>query len=631
MSERIDRLRKALDFEQKQEEAYFREFNKFKSIKERVEAGVVWYPVSIDKVHYGIAEKIEIEVSPARLSASADKSSFKEGMSAVFFANGEERTEYKGTISFANRKRLRIIINNDHIRKNEFDHISNCGIERIYDDRPYRVMKSTLDQLESSNEPHITDLRDGVEQQHLVQQNMPPVQLTISKDLLNPAQLNAIAECCHVERLGIIHGPPGTGKTTTLVALIQELTKRKERLLICAPSNNAVDLLARRLSEQDIPVLRIGNVTRIGDSIAHLCLEEKVRNHKDWQHIKQVKIEAEAARTEASRFKRKFGSQQKRDRLAFQKEARELKKWARELEERLVDHVIDQSPVICTTLIGSASPSLEGRKFNTVVIDEASQALEPECWTAMLKAYRTIMAGDHKQLPPTVKSGEAIELGLATTILDRMTGKIKETYLLDIQYRMHEDILAFSNQRFYLEKLKSADFVKRRSLKNDTEIVTFIDTSGCGFEEEMIKTDKSFTNSGEFFLIREHVLSIQSLLDAHISIGIISPYARQVSRIRSEIEQDDVLRSLNIEVNSIDGFQGQEKDIIYISFVRSNDFGNIGFLKDYRRLNVALTRARYKLIIVGDMSTLGHDPVYMSLADHVEKTGTYKSGWEYMA
>ena len=432
------------------------------------------------------------------------------------------------------------------------------------------------------------------------------------------------------EYLGIIHGPPGTGKTTTLVALVTALIRSGERVLVTAPSNNAVDLLALNLSLQGISVLRIGNVTRIGESIAHLCLEEKVRMHKDWQHIKQVKIEAEAAKKEAARFKRKFGPQQKRDRNAFRKEARELSKWASELERRLVTQIMKSTTVFCTTLIGCAHPNLDGWLFDTVIIDEGAQALEPESWVAMSRAKRTIIAGDHQQLPPTVKSTQAIKLGLKETIMDRMTSVINTSYLLDTQYRMNKAIFAFSNKHFYADQLKSADFVANRALHGDQEIITFIDTSGCGFEEERVPGERSLSNSGEYLILREHLLTLKSRLEETTSIGIISPYARQVTYIRNEIGKDEWLKTLNIRVNSIDGFQGQEEDVIYISLVRSNPDGEIGFLKDYRRLNVAMTRARYKLVLIGDMSTLGHDALYLDLADHIEKNGVYKSAWEYM-
>ena len=621
----------ALEFEQKQEEEYFRQVSFERSYKERIESGVLWYPVSIDKVHFTIAEKIEIEMTPGSMKAATDRNSFKEGSSAVFFINREEREEYRGTISFANRRRVRIIINSERIVKDDIINLGNCGVELIYDGRPYQVMRESLTSLLESREVHISSIREGVETGVLHQQAIPEHRVIHDHGHLNSSQIEAINGCLKAELMGIIHGPPGTGKTTTLVQLIKSITRYENKILVCASSNNAVDLLARKISEEGISVVRIGNVTRIGDNIGHLCLEERVRDHKDWQHIKQVKIEAEAAKKEASRYKRKFGPQQKRDRIAFQREARELRKWARELEERLVEDVIQSSQVICTTLIGSAHSHLEGRTFQTVIIDEASQALEAESWTAILKGRKVILAGDHKQLPPTVKSAKALALGFNETILDRLTNKIKETYLLDTQYRMNQEILSFSNHEFYEGALRSADFVRNRRLHGDSSPLLFIDTSGCGFDEKRNHKDKSYSNSEEFYVIREHLLQNAQLFAQDVSIGIISPYSGQVSRIREEIQKDDTIRIFNIDVNSIDGFQGQEKDVIYISLVRSNDEGNIGFLKDYRRLNVALTRAKMKLIIVGDMSTLGADEVYLRLSEHIDKVGTYQSAWEYMS
>jgi len=625
-----DHLLEALDHERKHEEEYFRSLTLSKTFKERIAAGILWYPISIERTHYSIAEKVEIEMIPAKASAAGDRNAFREGASAVFFINEEERVELRGTISFASRHKVRIILNDDYNLKSIVHNQSNCGVELIYDDRPYRVMRQTIAQVKDSQDVHIQALRDGIAKKQLDQTPVKwPDALTLS-DILNPSQRAAIRGCIEAEYLGIIHGPPGTGKTTTLVNLITQLATKEKKILVTAPSNNAVDLLARQLSEVGLAVLRVGNVTRIGDNIAHLCLDEKVRMHKDWQHIKQVKIEAEAAKNEAKKYKRKFGPQQKRDRIAFQREARELRKWAKELEQRLVDHILEDSVVICTTLIGCAHPSISEWRYDTVVIDEGSQSLEAESWTAMLKGKRTIIAGDHMQLPPTVKSKEAEDMGLSTTVLDKMTEVIDASFLLDTQYRMHTDILSFSNHHFYQGQLKTADFVANRHLEHDDEVITFIDTSGCGFEENRSKHHRSLANEGEYNILREHILSIPHLLTPQVSIGVISPYSRQVAKIREEVNKDQVLRSMDITVNSIDGFQGQEKDVIYISLVRSNDEGQIGFLKDYRRLNVALTRARFKLVVIGDMATLGADQMYMELAEHFEEVGTYKSAWEYM-
>jgi len=335
-----------------------------------------------------------------------------------------------------------------------------------------------------------------------------------------------------------------------------------------------------------------------------------------WGHVKQIRIEAEAARKMASTRKRKFGTNERRNRTEMYKESRELKKWAKDMQNRLLESIVSENQVIATTLIGCSHKYIDGIVFDTVIIDEASQCMEPECWNAILKAKRVFFAGDHHQLPATVKSKEAIKMGLSETLLDRMTVAIKHHYLLTEQYRMNDSILSFSNAQFYDNQLKSNSANKNHTL-------------GCGYEESLDQKSRSLYNEGEFFIIREHILLHKDKYTG-IRIGIISPYAEQVRYIRSKIEDDEVLRALDIEINSIDGFQGQEKDLIIISLTRSNDAGIIGFLSDYRRLNVAMTRAKKKLVIIGDGATLSGNELYLNLIDHVEKEGVLQSAWEYM-
>lgn len=628
---RWERLHEGIEAERAHEEAFFKELSESKSVKEKIAAGVLWYPVSITRKNYTVGEYVEVEVEPMTPSASGGSNGFRVGSSAVLFVNGHERHEYKGTISYATKKKVRITLSADLlVKEHVLDH-GHIGVELIYDDRPYRIMLDSIDTVKRSTEPHIIELRQAINKQEIDQRAIDDfiVKKGDHYDALNESQQQAITQAIQVPRMAIIHGPPGTGKTTTLVELLNQILQHEKQVLVTAPSNNAVDLLASLLHQIGLSVVRVGNVTRMGDSISHLCIEEQVRDHKEWQHIKRVKIEAEKARREASRHKRKFGPKERQHRQNLYKEARQLNKWARDLESKLVENILSGAQVICSTLIGCAHPSISHMTFETVVIDEGSQALEAECWTAILRARRVIIAGDHMQLPPTVKSSKAISLQLNETILDRMSGHMDDSYLLHTQYRMHPTILGYSNQEYYDGRLQSDQSVLDRESQWADHPVVMIDTSGCGFDEMIMGDSRSKYNPQEYLMIREHILSIIAQLDGH-SIGIISPYSAQVRHIRSQIEQDEDLRALDIEVNSIDGFQGQEKDVIYVSLVRSNDRGEVGFLSDARRLNVALTRARELLVVVGDMATLGADVSYMRLAEYIEQSGVYQSGWEYM-
>ncbi len=627
--DRYDRMLEAIDWERKTEESYFKQLQSKKTNAEKIEAGILWYPVVIVKKYYTIGEQVEIIVERKIRDVMSHR--FKTGMGCqVFTVNSSgEKESLKGVVSFVKKLKMGILFGSNVNQLEDIEDRFKSGVELVYDEKPYTVMTQAIHRVKESQEDHISELRTGISKQSDFAPYQPQTQQFHPWTSLNDSQNAAIAGCLSAERIAIIHGPPGTGKTTTLVALIKETLRSQKRILVCAPSNNAVDLLARRLEEAGVDTLRVGNVSRVADSTAHLTLANKVANHDDWKHIKKVKIEANEARKQAGSFKRKFGYKERENRNAMYKESRELKKWARELEDRLVDSILNKAQAVCSTLMSASSSYIKDLKFETVVIDEASQALEPECWNAILKAKRVIFAGDHLQLPPTVKSREAEELGLTDTILDRMSDKIHHSYLLTTQYRMNDKILSFSNKRFYESKLVSDVSNSQWSL--DDHPLVFIDTSGCGFEEEKHSDTFSSFNKGEIFIIREWFLQHRDILQEDTAIGIISPYAAQVKLLKQHIEDEETYRGLNIEVNSIDGFQGQEKDLILISLVRSNENGEIGFLADERRLNVGMTRAKKKLVIIGDLSTLGGSELYTALADHIESDGHYQSAWEYMS
>jgi len=627
VTDRYEQLKEAIEQERLAEERYYKTIATQKTVSERVASGVLLTHLQLDKRFYTVGEHIELKF--VRTKGQEQPHKFKVGVGCQVILEGETTRSYRATVSFKQRDKLGVIISGDGISLGDFPESLAYKVELVYDERPYRVMRAAMDSVIAATNESTVELREGIRllAPLYIENELAEKKWSIPQHL-NESQQQSVRTAITAGRMAILHGPPGTGKTTSLVALVQTLLQREKRVLVCGPSNNAVDLLAKQISTLGIRVTRLGNVTRIDDNITDLTLDEQARNHPDWNHIKKVKIEAQEARKLAGKHKRKFGQQERRNRTDMYRESRELRKWARDLEDRLISSIIDDSQVICTTLIGVSNKHIEDMHFKTVIIDEASQALEPECWNAMLKAERVILAGDHKQLSPTVKSNEANELGLGETILDRMTPHIKFKSVLNMQYRMSESILAFSNKRHYDGLLSSHPSVANHKL-GDLPSVTMIDTSGCGFEEMLSSKSRSLRNEGEYFIVREHILS---LLDTYqtASIGLISPYADQIRYMSQEVAEDEQLRALDMTINTIDGFQGQERDAIIISLVRSNDAGIIGFLSDERRLNVAMTRARKNLVIIGDVATLGSHQLFLDLVEHIEQHGEYRSAWEYM-
>lgn len=594
----------------------------------RVAEGYSWYPVAVSKTGYAIGERPFVMVE---FGGRSKTQHFRSGNTVQVFSKqpGAQPGEVQGVIQFIEKGRMKIILNGKDLP--EWISMGMTGVDLVFDEHTYREMERALDRVIDADKGRLSELRGIIlgNKAPFFERDRSPVEI----QGLNPSQNEAIREMLASKDLVVIHGPPGTGKTTTIVQGIRLLCQVENTVLASAPSNTAADLLTEKLADAGLNVVRIGNLSRVDETIIPLTLEGKLAKHPESKNIKKVKIQAAELRRQAQRYKRRFGKEEQEDRRNLFKESRELFAWALELEDRLIGQILDAAQVITCTLVGAAHPVLDKRQFGTVVIDEAAQALEPACWIAIGKAHKVVLTGDPKQLPPTIKSIQAQREGLNLTMIEKCLDRIQESRLLNIQYRMNEIIMGYSNQRFYNGALQASDQVRHQKLAIQADHpLVFIDTAGCGFEEKIQDGQQSRFNPEEFHILREH---LYSLIGAFIgaagpTIAIISPYREQVIYMEQQLAQDPVLVEASITVNTIDGFQGQERDVVYISLVRSNEKCEIGFLKDYRRMNVAMTRARKQLIVIGDSATIGADPFYEGFLKYCEAYGQYLTAWEFM-
>jgi superfamily I DNA and/or RNA helicase len=450
--------------------------------------------------------------------------------------------------------------------------------------------------------------------------------------ILNSSQCDAVAWALAAEDLAIIHGPPGTGKTTTVVELIRQAVLRDQCVLALAPSNTAVDNMLARLIDRGVRAVRLGHPARVDAKLREHTLDQLVENHESMRWVRGLMLEVEQLYRKASRFTRAKPAPGQRQEL--RREAKKLKAEARDMERAAVKHVLDSADVICATTTFDPEP-LGDRHFDLAVVDEACQCTEPGCWIPVIHADRIVLAGDHCQLPPTVLSTEATREGFGRSMLERLIDHYggAVTRQLTMQYRMHEQIMRFSSQSFYDDTLEADVSVKSHTLADldgipadplTSEPITYIDTAGAGWDEELEPDGESRRNLQEARWVLSKVAELRERGLASRDIAVIAPYAAQVRWLR-ENARDDAL-----EIDTVDGFQGREKEAVLITLVRSNTTGEIGFLADTRRMNVALTRARRKLIVIGDSATLAHHPFYVALLDYFESIGAYHTVWEEM-
>lgn len=631
ITEELAHVRALLDQEKEEERLQYEQLLREMSIQQRIKKGACWFPVRIDQTGWGLGEHPFVVLE--RTKHLDQPHQFKSGQVVTFFSEQKEaaKLEEKGVIYFVKKNRMKVILYGTQLPRWIMG--GKVGLQLTFDERSYIEMERALSRVRDAKNDRLAELRDTLlgKRDAEFDRNHHDFQLP----RLNASQNRAVQQILSAQDVAVVHGPPGTGKTTTLVAAIQQLVKRESPVLVCAPSNAATDLLTERLAAEGLNVVRIGNVSRVDEALLEHTMEGILQTLPEIKEVKKMKIEAAQLRRDAERFKRKFGAKEREDRRNNYREAKELMQHAKMLEDFIIDKTLREADVVCSTLVGSVNRYIEKMRFKTVVIDEAAQALEPATWIPIIKAEKVIFAGDPYQLPPTVKSRKAAREGLSITLLEKCVERLEHITLLDTQYRMNRAIMGFSNEQFYQNQLQAAEAVAEWQLflPDGTPSVPleFIDTAGCGFDECKNPESQSLYNLEEYFVLRQHLDHLLVLLgEQAVSFGIISPYREQVKKIREAIEGDfDHFPDAQLEVNTIDAFQGQERDVMYISLVRSNDRGEIGFLSDTRRMNVAMTRAKKKLIIIGDSATLASHPFYRAFLDYVDAHGTYSTAWEW--
>ncbi len=625
----LQRQKMLLQMEYYTEKEAFRKQTEATGLLRKVKRGDAWFPLSVGRSYYNSMNQMALEV---RRTADQDiEHNFEFGRPAIFFTlqkvNGEakERLHYFNfscVVSYVDGDNM-VVILPDAGRVIDLQHAQGqVGVQLFFDETSYKCMFDALDRVINAKGNRLAYLRDlfysGQQAQRFSfeSQRFP---------WLNPTQERAVNEVLWAKDVAVVHGPPGTGKTTTLVEAINETLMKESQVLVCAQSNMALDWISEQLVDRGINVLRIGNPTRVNDKMLGFTYERRFESHPDYPQLWAIR-----------KAIRELRSHRKRGDERFHQKFEHLKARATELEIRINSTLFDEARVVASTLVGSANRVLEGMKFGTLFIDEAAQALEAACWIPMRRVTRVVFAGDHCQLPPMVKSIAALKAGLGKSLMERIVEhKPDVVTLLKIQYRMNEKIMKFSSDWFYHGEVESAPQTRNRGILDLDEPIEWRDS----------KVDDEEGDSGESFVgesfgrinkaeaqltldtLEDYFKKIgkQRILDEHIDVGVISPYRAQVQYLRRLIRKRESFKPYrhSISVNTVDGFQGQERDIILISLVRSNDQGQIGFLNDLRRMNVAITRARMKLIILGDKATLCRHPFYRKLNEAIESTNEH--------
>lgn len=611
LQKQYELLKEEYDYEKKQ----FEQQTEAMGIGRKIKRGMCWYPIRMGRSYYNALNQLVIEIE--RGEDKEIEHQFEYGRPVCFFtqdASGKlTYLNFTATVNYVEEDRMVVILPHAEALAQLLSR-EVAGVQLYFDETSYRLMFEALKQVIAAKNNRLADLRD------IFHGTLPLATfafLPVRFPWLNRTQEEAVNKVLHAKDVAIVHGPPGTGKTTTLVEAIYETLHRENQVLVCAQSNMAVDWISEKLVDRGVKVLRIGNPSRVNDKMLSFTYERRFESHPDYPQLWSIRKAIRELYTQVRKSA---------NREAVRQKINSLKDRANELEIRINEALFGEARVIACTLTGSANRLLAGYRFGTLFIDEAAQALEAACWIAIRKADRVILAGDHCQLPPTVKNPEAAREGLGHTLMQCIVkNKPDCVSLLRMQYRMNDEIMRFSSEWFYGGMLQSAPEVKYRSILDFDTPIEWINTEELKCNEEFVGDSYGRINKEEAELSVEQLkayigkIGKERFLDERIDVGLISPYKAQVQYLRQLLKRDPFFKPFRsaITVNTVDGFQGQERDIVIISLVRANEEGQIGFLNDLRRMNVAITRARMKLIILGDASTLTRHAFYRKLYQYI--------------
>lgn len=614
----LQRQQLLLRMEYEYEKEEFKRQTENMGVARKVKRGLCWYPATPGRTYYNSLNQLVLEIT--RTEDTDIEHSFEFGRPVCFFRQSADGKiaymNFTATVSYADETRMVVVMPGAGAIM-EVQAADRLGVQLYFDETSYRTMFEALDDVLRAKGNRLGELRNillGTAKAG--SRELYPVRFP----WLNATQETAVNKVLCARDVAIVHGPPGTGKTTTLVEAIYETLHREPQVLVCAQSNTAVDWISEKLVDRGVNVLRIGNPTRVNDKMLSFTYERRFEGHPLYPELWGIR---KSLRELGSRARR--GSYDERE--GVRNRMSRLRDRATALEIQINAELFDSAHVIASTLVSSNHRLLNGRRFGTLFIDEAAQALEAACWIAIRKADRVVLAGDHCQLPPTIKCYEAARGGLERTLMEKVVSNKPSTVsLLKVQYRMHEEIMKFSSQWFYHGELETAPEVRYRGILDWDTPISWLDTSGMDFKEEFVGETFGRINKAEADLLLQELKAYlqriggNRILDERIDFGIISPYKAQVQYLRNKLKADAALKPYRhlFTVNTVDGFQGQERDVIFISLVRANDEGQIGFLSDLRRMNVAITRARMKLVILGEAETLKHHGFYRKLLEFIQ-------------